>query len=132
MPVAMNNGTNSSELSVKLNRLEAKVATLTEQINANKQTITELNRLISQRDAQVNALELKLGYAQQSLLAKAAQKIQDCRKQIKTGMDEKIINPTISQIQLQIKTAQTFVDEAKVVLLEKKALVDSTILTTKG
>jgi hypothetical protein len=130
MSVVSNNGA-GADLSVKLNRLEDKVAKLTDQINANKQTINELNVFISQRDAQINALELKLGYAQQSLLEKAAHKIQECRVQIKTGMDEKVINPTLSQIQQHIKTAQEFVDEAKSILLQKKTLVDNTILTTK-
>jgi hypothetical protein len=76
-------------------------------------------------------LEAKLGYAQQSLLDKAKIKIEECRTQVKTGLDEKIINPTLSQIQQHIKTAQEFVDEAKVIIIEKKAFVDSQILAAK-
>lgn len=125
------NGVGSNELSVKLNQLEDKVTKLTNQIKENKQTISELNLLIAQRDAQIQELDLKLGYAQRSLLEKTTHKIQECRIQIKTGIDEKVINPTIIQIQQHIKTAQEFVDETKTILLEKKALVDSTILTTK-
>jgi len=131
LSMVSNNDAGSSDLSIKLNQLEDKVAKLTDQIKENKQTISELKLVISQRDSQINELDLKLGYAQQSLLEKAVNKIQECRVQIKTGMDEKVINPTISQIQQHIKTAQEFVDEAKTILLEKKALVDNTILTTK-
>lgn len=126
-----NNGAGSSDLSVKLNRLEDKVVTLTNQITESKQTISELKLIISQRDRQIHELDLKLGYAQQSVLEKAVNKIQECRVQIKAGMDEKVINPTLSQIQQHIKTAQEFVDEAKSILLDKKTLVDNTILTTK-
>jgi hypothetical protein len=123
-----NDGVGTSDLSAKLNRLEDQVGKLTAQINANKQTISELKLFISQQDTQIQELELKLGYAQQSLLEKAVNKIQQCRIQIKTGMDEKLINPTVSQIQHHIKTAQELVDEAKASLIKKKAIVDSRIL----
>ena len=125
------NGADISDLSAKLNRLEDQVVKLTAQIKTNKQTISELKLNISYRDAQINELELKLGYAQQSLLEKAVNKIQECRVQIKTGMDEKVIHPTVSQIQQHIKTAQEFVDEAKAILFEKKKLVDNTILMAR-
>jgi uncharacterized coiled-coil protein SlyX len=131
MSVVSNNGDDLSGLSVKLNQLEHKVSKLSDQIKENKQVISELKLVISQRDEQIKALEMKLGYAQQSLLEKAVNKIQECRGQIKTDMDEKLINPMLSQIQQHIKAAQEFVDEAKTILLEKKALVDRTILTTK-
>ncbi|WP_411726287.1 hypothetical protein [Methyloglobulus sp.] len=125
------NGTGSSDLSTKLNRLEVQVAKLTAQIKTNKQTISELKLVISQRDVTIHELELKLGYAQQSLLEKAINKIQQCRVLIKTGMDEKVINPTVSQIQQHIKTAQEFVDEAKEILSEKKAFIDNHILVAR-
>jgi chromosome segregation ATPase len=129
--VVSKNDTGTSDLSVKLNRLEDQVAKLTAKIKTNKQTISELKLFISQRDTQIHELELKLGFAQQSLLEKAIDKIQQCRIQIKTGLDEKIINPTLVQIQQHIKTAQEFVDEAKVILSEKKALVDNRILIAR-
>lgn len=116
-----NKGAGSSDLSVKLNQLEDKVATLTNQIKVDKQTISELTQLITERDAQIQELDLKLGYAQQSLLTKAANKIQECRNQLKTGIDERVINPTITQIQQNIKIAQEFADETKAILLEKGA-----------
>jgi hypothetical protein len=129
--VVSKNGTGSSDLPAKLNRLEDQVAKLNAQIKTNKQTITELKLAITQRDAQIYELELKLGYAQQSLLVKAINKIEQCRVQIKTGMDEKVINPTVSQIQQYIKTSQEFVDEAKEILREKKAIVDNSILMAR-
>lgn len=123
-----NNGVDTSDLAAKLNRLEIQVGKLTAQIKTNKQTINELKLFISQRDTQIQELELKLGYAQQSLLEKAVNKIDQCRTQIKIGIDEKVINPTISQIQQHVKTAQELVNEAKAVLIEKKAFVDNRIL----
>jgi hypothetical protein len=131
MSVASNKSTSSSDLSVKLNQLEDKVAKLTDQIKANKQTISELKLAVAQRASQIHEMELKLGYAQRSLLEKATHKIEECRNQIKTGMDERVISPTIKQIQHHIKTTQDFLDEAKAILFHKKALVDNTILTTK-
>jgi hypothetical protein len=129
--VVSNNSAGSSDLLAKLQGLEDQASKLTAQIKTNKQAISELKLAISERDATIYELELKLGYAQKSLLEKAINKIQQCRVLIKTGMDEKVITPTVSQIQQHIKTAQEFVDEAKSILLEKKALVDNTILTTK-
>jgi hypothetical protein len=126
--VVSNNSTGTSDLSAKLNRFEDQVGKLTAQIKTNKQTISELKLHISQRDTQIQELELKLGYARQSLLEKAVNKIEQCRVQIKTGMDEKVINPTVNQIQQHIKAAQELVDEAKAVIIEKKAFVDSRIL----
>lgn len=125
------NDTGTGELSVKLNRLEDQVVKLNAQIKTNKQVISELKLAVSQRDMQINELELKLGYAQQSLLEKAINKIQECRVQIKAGMDEKVINPTVSQIQQHIKTTQEFVDEAKAILFEKKKQVDNAILIAR-
>ena len=125
------NGTGTNDLSVKLNQLEDKVIKLTAQIKENKQTITELKLTIAQRDIQISELEAKLGYAQQSLIEKAAQKIQECRTQIKSGLDERLVNPTVSQIQQQLKTAQAFVDETKTLILAKKAQLDSNILIAK-
>jgi hypothetical protein len=129
--VASKNGAGTADLSAKLNRLEDQVVNLTAEIKTNKQEISELKRIISHRDSQIQALELKLGYAQKSLLEQAIDKIQDCREQLRTGMDEKIINPTVAQIQQQIKTAQEFVGEAKEILIEKKTWVDKSILTAK-
>jgi hypothetical protein len=128
LAVVSNDNTGTSDLSAKLNRLEDQVTKLTVQIKTNKQTISELKLHISQRDKQIQEMELKLGYAQQSLLEKAVSKIEQCRDQLKTGIDEKVINPTVSQIKQHIKSAQELVDEAKAVILEKKAFVDGRIL----
>ncbi|MSS76532.1 MAG: hypothetical protein EXR90_06645 [Methyloglobulus sp.] len=126
-----NNNIGTSDLSAKLSRLEDQVTKLTVQIKTNKQTISELKLHISQRDKQIQEMELKLGYAQQSLVEKAVSKIEQCRDQLKTGIDEKVINPTVSQIQQHIKSAQELVDEAKAVIIEKKAFVDSRILLVR-
>jgi septal ring factor EnvC (AmiA/AmiB activator) len=126
--VVSNNEVGTSDLSAKLNRLEDQVGKLSAQIKTNKQTISELKLYISQRDTQIQELERKLGYAQQSLLEKAVNKIEQCRVQIKIGMNEKIINPAVTQIQQHIKTVQELVDESKAVLIEKKAFVDTRIL----
>ena len=129
--MASKNDVNTTELSAKLNQLEEKVAKLSVQIKDNKQTISELKLIISKRDAQISELELKLGYAQQSLIEKATQKIQECRILIKSGLDEKVISPTVNQIQQHVQTVQEFVEETKELLLAKKAIVDSKILMVK-
>ena len=129
--MASKNDVNTTELSAKLNQLEEKVAKLSVQIKDNKQTISELKLIISKRDAQISKLELRLGYAQQSLIEKATQKIQECRILIKSGLDEKVISPTVNQIQQHVQTVQEFVEETKELLLAKKAIVDSKILMVK-
>lgn len=125
------NNAGKGDLTKKLNHLEDKVAKLTLQIKADKQTINELNLALAQRDAQICDLELKLGFAQQSLFEKVANKIQDCRSQIKTDIAENLILPSLTQIQHQLKSIQDVVAEATTVLREKKALFDNGILNAK-
>lgn len=124
-------GEDSSNLAVKLSRLEEKITKLNAQVNENKQLIQELKLIISQRDSRIHELELKLGFAQQSLLEQATHKIQDCRNLIKSDLETKVVTPTVTQIQQCIKTAQKFIDDAKSELIKKKTSLESNILTAK-
>ncbi|MGZ5029741.1 MAG: hypothetical protein ACXWAT_07350 [Methylobacter sp.] len=125
------NGTKTGKLS-KLNQLEAEVATLSEQLKTNKKTIASLKKSLAERDVKIHELELKLVYAQQSLLKRALFTIHQCRDQIKNGIDEKIITPALAQIQQQIEVIQDIVHEAKDFIGKKKLLIHENIHTTSN
>jgi hypothetical protein len=127
--MASNNGTKASKLA-KLTQLEAEVAKLSEQVKANKKTILLLKESLAERDLKIHELESKLVYAQHSLLQKAMFTINQCREQIKNGIDGKIVNPVFAQIQQQIDVIQSIVHEAKEVISKKKMLVQENINAT--
>ena len=102
----------------KLTQLEGQVAKLSVQLQSNKKTISLLKESLVERDAQIHELEAKLAYAQQSLLKKAIHKINQCREQIKNGIDE--ITPDLLQIQQQIEVIQGIVLESKELISKKK------------
>jgi len=129
--MASGNGTKSGKLT-KLTQLEAEVAKLSEQLNANKKIIVLLKKSLTERDLKIHELELKLAYAQQSLLKKTLFTIHQCRDQIKNGIDEKIINPALVQIQQQIEVIQGIVHEAKDFISKKKLLIHENIHTTSN
>ena len=125
------NGTKTGKLA-KLTQLEAEVAKLSEQLKTNKKTIVSLKKSLTERDLRIHELELKLIYAQQSLLKKAIFTIHQCREQIKNGIDEKIINPALAQIQQQIEVIRGIVYEAKDFISKKKLLIHENIHTTSN
>lgn len=127
--MASDNGTKASKLA-KLTQLEAEVAKLSEQVKANKKTILLLKKSLAERDLKIHELESKLVYAQHSLLEKAMFTINQCRDQIKNGIDEKIVNPAFAQIQQQIDVIQSIVHEAKDIISKKKILVQENINAT--
>jgi len=129
--MASGNGTKSGKLT-KLTQLEAEVAKLSEQLKANKKTIVLLKKSLTERDLQINELELKLAYAQQSLLKRTLFTIHQCRDQIKNGIDERIVNPALVQIQQQIEVIQGIVHEAKDFISKKKLLIHENIHTTSN
>lgn len=114
----------------KLTQLEAEVEKLSEQVKANKKTILLLKKSLAERDLKIHELESKLVYAQHSLLQKAMFTINQCRDQIKNGIDEKIVNPAFAQIQQQIDVVQTIVHEARDIINKKKILVQENINAT--
>ncbi len=122
-------GSKKGRLS-KLTQLENEVAKLSEQLNADKQTIRLLKESLTERDLKIHELESKLVYAQQSLLKKTVFTIHQCRDQIKNGIDEKIITPALAQIQQQIEVIQGIVYEAKVLINKKKLLINNNINAT--
>ncbi len=129
--MASDNGTKTGKLA-KLTQLEAEVAKLSEQLKANKKTIVLLKKSLTERDLKIHELESKLIYAQQSLLKKAVFTIHQCRDQIKNGIDEKIINPALTQIQQQIEVIRGIVYEAKDLISRKKMLIHENIHTTSN
>lgn len=116
----------------KLTQLEAEVAKLSEQLKTNKKTIVLLKKSLTERDLRIHELESKLAYAQQSLLKKAVFTIHQCRDQIKNGIDEKVINPALAQIQQQIDVIQGIIHEAKDLISKKKMLIHENINTTSN
>ncbi len=125
------NGSKKGKLS-KLSQLENEVAKLSEQLKASKNTITQLKKSLSERDQMILELESKLAYAQQSLLKKTTLTIHQCRDQIKNGIDEKIVNPALTQIQQQIDVIQGIVSEAKDFISKKKMLIQENINVTSN
>ena len=114
----------------KLTQLENEVTKLSEQLKTNKKTISLLKKSLTERDLRIHELELKLNYAQQSLLKKTIFTIHQCQDLVKNGIDEKIINPALTQIQLQIEVIQGIIHEAKTIISKKKTLINESILTT--
>jgi len=114
----------------KLTQLEDQVAKLSVQLQSNKKTISLLKESLVERDAQIHELEAKLAYAQQSLLKKAIHKINQCREQIKNGIDE--ITPYLLQIQQQIEVIQGIVLESKDLISRKKMAIHENIHATSN
>jgi hypothetical protein len=131
MGMASDSGTKTGKLA-KLTQLEAEVNKLSEQLKANKKTILLLKQSLSERDLRIHELESKLIYAQQSLLGKAIHTIHQCRNQILIGIDERIINPALAQIQQQIEVIQGIVYEAKDLISKKKMLIHENINATSN
>lgn len=129
--MASNNGSKTGKLA-KLTELEEEVAKLSEQLKVNKKTIGLLKKTIAERDLKIHELESKLTFAQQSLLKKATFTIHQCREQVKSGLDEKIITPALTQIQQQIDVIQGIVGEAKDFISKKKLLIHDNINTTSN
>ncbi len=125
------NGSKKGRLS-KLTQLENEVARLSEQLKANTDTISLLKKSLTERDLKIQELESKLIYAQQSLLKKATFTIHQCRDQIKNGIDERVINPALAQIQQQIDVIQGIVHEAKDLISKKKMLIQENISATSN
>jgi hypothetical protein len=126
MGMGSDNGTKTGKLA-KLTQLESEVIKLSEQLKASKKTILLLKQSLTERDLRIHELESKLIYAQQSLLGKAIDTIHLCRNQIISGIDEKIINPALTQIQQQIEVIQGIVREAKDLISKKKILLHENI-----
>lgn len=119
---------NKTGMLTKLTQLEGQVAKLSEQLQTNKKTISLLKKSLAERDVQIHELEAKLAYAQQSLLQKAMHKINQCREQIKNGIDE--ITPYLLQIQQQIEAIQGIVLESRDLIIRKKMVIQENIHAT--
>lgn len=125
------NGAKTSKLA-KLTQLEKELAKLSEQLKQDKHTILLLNQSLTERDLRIDELESKLAYAQHSLLEKTVITIQQCRHHIINGLDEKIINPALTQIHQQIGVIQDIVHEAKELINRQKMLLNENLNATSN
>jgi len=122
--------TDTNDTLAKLTRLENQVSTLTQQLQSNQEIIDQLKRSLSDRELQLRELEAKLIVTPRTLLENIITIIHQCRQQIKNGIDEKIIHPSLTQIQRQVETIQAFVHESSYFINKKKALIYQNIHTT--
>jgi hypothetical protein len=118
-----NGGTAQSDLLVKLNRLEDQVSTLTMQLELNKETIAFLKTTLAERDAYIGELETQLAAAQRELEKSTLDKIYELRRQIKSGIDEKMVRPVLGEIRRNIDLLQGFVDQSREVIKQKRRLL---------
>jgi hypothetical protein len=126
------NTTNTSDLLVKLARLEDQVSTLSSQLELNKILIGQLKQSLSDRDLQISELEAKLSTAQISLQKITLDKINQCREQIKKGMDVNLINPVLTQIRKYIELIEGLVAEAGAFIGSKKVQVQDNFNATSN
>ena len=112
--------TDTNDMLAELTRLENQVSTLTLQLQSNQEIIDQLKRSLSDRELLLQELEAKLIVTPRSLLQNVITIIDQCRQQIKNGIDEKIINPSLTQIQKQVETIQAFVHESSYFINKKK------------
>lgn len=126
------NNANPSELLTKLTRMEDQVSMLSLQLELNKETISVLKQSLSERDTYINELELKLATAQHLLQKSAIDKIYECRDQIKQGIDQKLVNPALTQIQKYIEIIQSLVDETRDFIRRKKLLLNENFQATSN
>jgi len=118
-----NSDTVQGDLLVKLNRLEDQVSTLTMQLELNKETIAFLKTTLSERDAYIGDLEIKLAAVQKELEKSTLDKIYALRYQIKNGFDERMVRPVLGEIRRNIDLLQDFVEQTRVVIKQKQLLL---------
>lgn len=118
-----NNGIVQNDLLIKLNRLEDQVSTLTIQLDLNKETIAFLKQALSERDAYIGDLEMKLASVQKELEKTTLEKIYALRDQIRYGIDDRMIRPMLTEIRRNIDVLQGFVDQTRQIIKQKQKLL---------
>lgn len=127
-----NNTANTSDLLVKLTRLEDQVSTLSSQLELSKATISRLHQSLSDRDLQISELQTKLTIAQNSLQKTTIDKIVQCRELIKKGIDGKLVNPILTQIGKYLEVIEGLVAEARAFINSKKEQLHDHINSTSN
>lgn len=122
-----NDNVAESDLLEKLTRLEDQVSILSRELASSKDTINLLKLSLTERDSQIYELESKLTAAQNTQLKTTANWIERCRHQIKSGVDEKYINPTFAKIRQRIEAMQRLVYETKDVTNRKVTTIQANI-----
>jgi len=125
-----NSSTDTNDMLAKLNRLESQVSTLSLQLQTNQETIDQLKLSLNERESHIQELEARLIVTPYTLLQNVITIIHQCRQQIKNGIDEKIINPSVTQIQKQIEIIQAFVYESTYFINKKRMLIYQNIHIT--
>jgi hypothetical protein len=108
----MTDSANTGDLLAEIGRLEDQIAKLSVQLDSNHETIELLKLTLAERDSRIHELENNLVITPKFLLQNTLAQIEQCRTQLKNGIDEKIINPVLAQIRRQIELIQHLVDEA--------------------
>lgn len=125
-----NGSANTSDLLAKLNRLEEQVSSLSSQLAVKKKKISQLNLTVKEQQAQISDLDEALVFAQKSLLDRLLEKIQHYQQQVKHDIDEKAINPAVTQIQQQLQTIQEIVNSSKDYITKRIVLVQDNVRAT--
>lgn len=118
-----NNDIVQSDLLIKLNRLEDEVATLSLQLELNKETIAFLKSTLSERDAYISDLEMKLASVQKELEKTTLDRINELRIRFKTGIEKKFIGPMLTEIRRDIDVLRGLVDQTREVIKQKQKLL---------
>ena len=125
-----NDSANTSDLLAKLNKLEEQVSSLSLELKAKKKKISQLNLAVKEQRAQISDLDEALVFAQKSLLDRLLEKIQHYQRQVKHDIDEKAINPAVTQIQQQLQTIQEMVNNSKNYMNKRIILVQDNFRAT--
>lgn len=116
-----NNTANTSDLLIKLTRLEDQVTALSSQLDLDKITISQLKLSLTDRDSQIIALEAKLNIAGNSLRDTTSIKLHQTRDQLIKGLDIKLVSVVLGHIQQYIDLVQSFVDDVQQFIQQKYA-----------
>jgi hypothetical protein len=126
----MSDSAKTGDLLAEISRLEDQIAKLSSQLNSNQETIGLLKLTLAERESRIHELENNLAITPKYLLQNTLAKIEQCKMQIKNGLDEKIINPALAQIRLQIELIQRLVAEAMSFLDRAKRVIDQNLNKT--
>ena len=121
---------NTSDLLTKLARLEDQVSVLSAELAFKDESINTLNQSLSSRQTQISELEAALVIAQQTLIIKTKERIENLKQRIQSQMYDKALTPALEQIQQQVETLKKFIHDSKDFMNKKIHLLNSNIHST--
>ena len=127
----------TGDLLAEISRLEEQVTNLSSQMESNQDTINLLKQSLADRDARIQELESHVVVTPKLLLQNVLDKILLCKSQIKSGIDEKIITPVLSQIKQQLQFIQRLTDDSIALIDKSKQTIQqnveaSTLIINQG